>query len=554
MLYTIEEETLNGLADAVRLKAIGQVEPPKVSVENQHISYNNAYPYELPVFVKKTKIIGYAKYNEKVANVFKAQGLGIAPGKYGQYDQRVVRKAEDYTIIQETRPSLTGPNGSIYNFNFEIIIEGNTFTFVATEDANGPQEINLSFEAIGLDENGNEFKYTPLEMIDEISGLNLETGKKLKYIIEKNANVDFTLTAEDLNGITRIGNYAFYDNDGLRGINFPEGITKIDSQSFYMCGSLGLSTNNELVLPSSLTSLETSAFGYCNNIYTIRILNNKSLISIPASADPFNNCNNLTTIYVPNNLYNGYCNSSAWSIHKNKFVPVGEWVFEPVIKGSLLFNQSKEYTISLNDFDYTPEFSITSSNPEVATVSDIAINEDNSLITFKVNSLAVEGNATINVSINSSFKTFEFSGEIRVYESFTESSYEVVPVDGATYGFALNDAGYWESQNKKKGGSYALCQINISNMMGKTLYLDCINYAESNYDYGILGSVNQVLVKSDKDDSGVKQSFKGKSSPSIITVEYTDAIDDCFIQVKYKKDVSGDQNNDSIQFQVRFGD
>jgi hypothetical protein len=91
-------------------------------------------------------------------------------------------------------------------------------------------------------------------------------------------------------------------------------------------------------------------------------------------------------------------------------------------------------------------------------------------------------------------------------------------------------------------------------MMGKTVYLDCINYAESNYDYGILGSVNQMLGKNANDDSGVKQSFKGKSSPSIITVEYTDAIDDCFIQVKFKKDVSGDQNNDSIQFQVRFGE
>jgi hypothetical protein len=168
--------------------------------------------------------------------------------------------------------------------------------------------------------------------------------------------------------------------------------------------------------------------------------------------------------------------------------------------------------------------------------------------------LAVEGSSTINISINSNVKIFEFSGEITVYESFPESSYEVVPVDGATYGFALNDAGYWESQNQKKVSSYALCQINISNMMGKTVYLDCINYAESNYDYGILGSVNQTLAKSASNDTGSKQSFKGKQSPNVVTVEYTDAIGDCFIQVKFIKDSSGDNNNDSIQFKVRFSE
>ena len=345
-------------------------------------------------------------------------------------------------------------------------------------------------------------------MIDEINGFNLEAVKKLKYIIEKNPNKNFTLTADDLKGITSIGSYAFYDNDGISGINLPEGITKIDNNSFFNCNYLGRSTNNELVLPSSLTSLGSSVFNGCINIYTVRILNNTSVIGSSSYA-PFDNCYNLTKIYVPSNLYDGYCKSSTWSKYEDKLFPVGEWVFEPIITGSLLFNQSKEYIISLNDFDYTPEFSITSSNPEVAIVSDIAINEDNSLITFKVNSLAVEGNATINVSINSSFKTFEFSGKITVLENYPESTYEIVPVNGATYGFTLNDAGYWESQNKKKPSSYALCQINISNMSGKTVYLDCINYAEGNYDYGILGSVNQVLAKNYGDDTGVKQNFKG---------------------------------------------
>jgi hypothetical protein len=177
MLYTIEEETLNGLADAVRLKDAGQVEPPILSVEKQRIYYNDVYSYELNDEVKKIKIIGRGEY--RFGTNYGILGLGIAPGKFGMYQDASVRNAEGYIVIKECDTTANDSNER-YNFDFEITIEGNSFTFV-TDLRNSLQEPPyISFEAIGLDENGNEFEYTPLEMIDKINGFSVIPNKAYK--------------------------------------------------------------------------------------------------------------------------------------------------------------------------------------------------------------------------------------------------------------------------------------------------------------------------------------------------------------------------------------
>ena len=87
-----------------------------------------------------------------------------------------------------------------------------------------------------------------------------------------------------------------------------------------------------------------------------------------------------------------------------------------------------------------------------------------------------------------------------------------------TYYF-VNKGSYLESNNNGVNNSYALSVINFTIPAGETyhLYLDCVNYAESNYDYGILSNINQSLVRSntgDTDTTLVKKNFKGSSSSS----------------------------------------
>lgn len=131
-------------------------------------------------------------------------------------------------------------------------------------------------------------------------------------------------------------------------------------------------------------------------------------------------------------------------------------------------------------------------------------------------------------------------------------SWSVEAVNGARYGFELNDAGYYESKNKGKDSSYAICKLNIVNPAGLNVYLDCINYGENNYDFGLISKPNTSLsLDSNTDDSSkLLHSFYGKSMSSVQTVDCGSIEGDIYI--KYKKDGSGNDYNDSLQFKVRI--
>ena len=131
----------------------------------------------------------------------------------------------------------------------------------------------------------------------------------------------------------------------------------------------------------------------------------------------------------------------------------------------------------------------------------------------------------------------------------------VSDVSGASYGFVMNSAGYYESTNKGKNSSAALCKVTFDTFGMYHLYIDCINYAESNYDYGLLSKLDTTLSTSTTADSSSKifYNFKGKQSASVVTVDYGEiAAGEHFIYIKFLKDSSQHNNNDSLQFKLRF--
>ena len=135
-----------------------------------------------------------------------------------------------------------------------------------------------------------------------------------------------------------------------------------------------------------------------------------------------------------------------------------------------------------------------------------------------------------------------------------ENSFEVVAISGASYGFALNSNGYYESNNKGVDNSAAVCRVNIHAAKACTVTFKCINYAESNYDFGLLGVIDKELNTGYSDTStNVQKSFKGSSKSSVQTYAYTNvAAGDHFIDVKYRKDSSQSSNNDTLQFKVEI--
>ena len=127
------------------------------------------------------------------------------------------------------------------------------------------------------------------------------------------------------------------------------------------------------------------------------------------------------------------------------------------------------------------------------------------------------------------------------------------PASGYTFELNLND--YYESNNKGVNSSYAYCTLNYSGF--DNLILECINYGENKYDYGIISQPDVLLSESTTDDSNgasgtatVFKNFKTESSATPVQLTIPSDGGSHFITIKYKKDGSTAAGNDSLQFRV----
>ena len=135
--------------------------------------------------------------------------------------------------------------------------------------------------------------------------------------------------------------------------------------------------------------------------------------------------------------------------------------------------------------------------------------------------------------------------------------FDVVAVPDAKYGFELNSAGYYVSKNYHIQNSAALCKVIFNVSTETQVRLDCINSGESNYDYGIISQIDKTLTTSTNDDgntgtTNVLKNFKGSSSTKVQAVTLTVPAGEHFIYIKYRKDGSSDNGNDTLQFKVNL--
>lgn len=149
--------------------------------------------------------------------------------------------------------------------------------------------------------------------------------------------------------------------------------------------------------------------------------------------------------------------------------------------------------------------------------------------------------------------TLQFTVEIQEIDSTEESTYTVEAVSGVSYGFSLNSNGYYESTNKGVDSSLSLCRVKLNLINTAKIIFTCINYAESNYDYGVLGKLDTALNTTTNTDSTYEKSFKGSSQSEAQTYTYTSVtMGEHFIDVKYVKDGSQSSGNDSFQFKIEI--
>ena len=213
---------------------------------------------------------------------------------------------------------------------------------------------------------------------------------------------------------------------------------------------------------------------------------------------------------------------------------------------SISINRIKTILIPWYGSEIASNLSIISNDINKLSISNVQANIDN--ISFDVTSYNVESEIDITITATYNNEIYTKNKKI-VVEKIPTYTIENL---GTDYIFALNDSGYYESNNKNVNNSFAICKVNIDAPHNCTMYVDCINYAEANWDYGILSNLDTTLALSNSADANYKKSFKSEHSESVQTIQYDIPAGEHFIYIKFIKDTSGHQRNDSLQFKIRF--
>ena len=94
-------------------------------------------------------------------------------------------------------------------------------------------------------------------------------------------------------GVTSIGNEAFYNCYSLPSVTIPNGVTSIGNQAFRNCYSL-----SSVTIPNGVTSIGTQAFHSCYSLSSVTIPNGVTSINTQA----FYNCYSLSSVTIPNGV------------------------------------------------------------------------------------------------------------------------------------------------------------------------------------------------------------------------------------------------------------
>jgi hypothetical protein len=95
------------------------------------------------------------------------------------------------------------------------------------------------------------------------------------------------------NGVTRIGDYAFYGCSRVTSVSIPNSVITIGNSSFRDCSGL-----TSVIIPNSIVSIEDFAFSGCTGLISMTVPD--SVLNIGGFV--FTNCSRMTSITLPNSI------------------------------------------------------------------------------------------------------------------------------------------------------------------------------------------------------------------------------------------------------------
>ena len=212
-----------------------------------------------------------------------------------------------------------------YYYNQYTLVEGYLVKGLA-DDA--PPMYNLHIPSFVTDDSG-----------DSYTVLGVKTGA-----FEDNLDIEYVKIDE---GVTYIGEDAFYGCDNLRIVILPEGLETIEVGAFAFC--TGLTT---MVIPSTVTDIQSLAFMHCTGVTDVYFLMEATQLSSfvwwdgtlqQGGGEEFNTPEH-TMIHVPDGLLEDYVASGkfdAWlpQLHEDDGAYPLWWIVNHGVVG-------REYTVS----------------------------------------------------------------------------------------------------------------------------------------------------------------------------------------------------------------